>query len=789
MSTMVFEPVQPASASTPNSGTKTVKRPRPVKSCNSCRQRKLRCDRTCPCSQCQKSNRVCKYANEQDGSEGSEPEASPRPAKRVLRIGPQPYADGAPMTATVIPVQAPNGTDYRSTSASSTLMEQFGARLERLERMVLPKPPPPLDWSSSRHHHHHYPHQHGAGGEGGFTPVAAASPGTIRSLSVIGDLRTRFFGQNSTRVLVNLFPEAKEFLFNGTRDEGAREIFVMMQKINWAMQEEHRRALSPITVFIDSMVPVQKRMADILPKRSACDRLLESYLTTSEGLYRVIHIPSFRQEYDSFWQGKVSPDGFLPRLLCMLSVGARFEAESRGMGHDRGDGIHVPTACALVRAWLDSLRGRQLIDMNMLQTEILLLHAQRMIAPRNQEAWTQLGLIVRMAMTMGLHRDPSEFPKLSPFSAEIRRRIWYTIMDMDLHVALACNLPCAVREGEYTCQPPSNIDDEDLLLDMKELPPPRPIDCYTNNQMQAFAASTLPYRLRVAAIINRLDALRDFTEVLECGASLERTLDDINHLFPRSRSLDPRGKYKEWRMRALLDMHVRRPLLSLYRPFALGTGADCPPHIAATYLKSSMTMLTYMDELDPAMPGFADVNYMYHVVLKYDIVQAAFSVCYFIKAATEPSGAAAPVWDAILSQEAASEPVGTPPDGNKVATPWSTMRMGKTVEKSLASLVALVKDSVHDLRDVVALSAVLDSVQGGSPEQKLERMKAGVRGILDACMQALKATPESIATLPMLPSTPSSMDRLQTPDAYLHSQQQFAPTGVPDDFSFWDMEV
>ena len=50
---------------------KSVKRPRPVKSCTECRRRKLKCDRRCPCSQCQRSScRVCTYGSS-NGTGGS----------------------------------------------------------------------------------------------------------------------------------------------------------------------------------------------------------------------------------------------------------------------------------------------------------------------------------------------------------------------------------------------------------------------------------------------------------------------------------------------------------------------------------------------------------------------------------------------------------------------------------------------------------------------------------------------------------------------------------------------
>ena len=521
--------------------------------------------------------------------------------------------------------------------------------------------------------------------------------------------------------------------------ETAKDEFNGLHSIYTTMQEEQRRTLAPMTVFVDSMMPVQKRMADILPKRAVCDRLLQAYIATSEGLYRIIHAPSFRHEYNLYWDGRPCPEGFLPRLLCVMCIGSRFETDSKGFSLDRSDGVHIPTACALVRTWLDSLRGRHLVDMVTLQAEILLLHAQRMIAPRHQNTWTQLGLIARMAMTMGMHRDPSEFPQISPFLGEMRRRLWFTIMDMDLHVALPSSFPSAVKDGEYSCQPPRNLDDAELFPEMKELPPSRPIDHHTDAQMHAYAASTLPLRMRANNVLSRLETVRDYSEIIDIGTKLERALDDVNCLFPRNQSLGAENCYQVWRNRALLDMHVRRPLLALYRPFALG-GVDCPAHISSVYLKSSMTMLTYMDELDPKTPGFDNVTHMYHVVMKHDIFQAAFSVCYFIHRSQAARSASTPT--APWLRSLTPEPPGRPVVGaGEDVLIWSKSGMTRAVKRFLDVMIGLATDASTDLKDVMALAVVLASVQPAvTPEERTERIRAELRRILDGYHDTLKSS-------------------------------------------------
>lgn len=165
---------------------RSVKRPRPVKSCTECRKRKLRCDRLCPCSQCQKSHRVCKYAAEHDSSIMSDSDGEgadlSRPAKRNCLAPDQ-------------GIMRTNSTDQSmSTSvtrngelASLSVVEDLATRLERLERQFLVRSPAGTEASGTR------------------SQRAVASPVTIRGLTIKeGAARTRFFGQNSPRVMLNL---------------------------------------------------------------------------------------------------------------------------------------------------------------------------------------------------------------------------------------------------------------------------------------------------------------------------------------------------------------------------------------------------------------------------------------------------------------------------------------------------------------------------------------------------------------------------------------------------------
>ena len=172
---------QQANESQLQSQSRSVKRPRPVKSCTECRKRKLKCSRLCPCSQCQKSGRICRYAADNDSgnlSDGSDMETADtsRFLKRNWPLG----ESGVGGTAGGELTPGRNGDP-----SGRALLEELTGRMEKLERHLLGTQPRERDW--------------------GAPETIAAYPETIRGLTIKeGAMRTRFFGQSSSRVLLNL---------------------------------------------------------------------------------------------------------------------------------------------------------------------------------------------------------------------------------------------------------------------------------------------------------------------------------------------------------------------------------------------------------------------------------------------------------------------------------------------------------------------------------------------------------------------------------------------------------
>ncbi|PFH55575.1 hypothetical protein XA68_18025 [Ophiocordyceps unilateralis] len=635
----------------------------------------------------------------------------------------RPFKRNCPSISSGAAINATSDIAHAATRSGDSpkppFLEELWLRMDRLEKYVRARSPG-TDVSGGR--------------------AIAAPPNTTRAVSVkAGAQQTRFFGQNSTRVLMNLFDDAKAFLDPQQGPLTNSDLLHDLGTLHRSLQDTLRDALTPITVFVDSMMPVQKRMTDILPSKAVCDRMVASYFEVAETIFRIVHKPTFFDEYDLYWEGKLQSESFLPQLLAMVSIASRFETKSKGLGRERGEGVHIPTACALVRTWLDGLKGKQLVRLDTLRVEVLLLHARRMMTPRAEDLWTQLGSVVRMAMTMGMHRDPLECePRMTVFVGELRRRLWFTIVDTDVLMSLACSLPSLIRDGDFSCRPPRNLNDSDLFPAMEELPPSKPMDQTTDNQMQVYSAVTLATRMRVPPIVNRLDALRDYQEVVEVGAKLERLIDDINFVLPRHSLSNDSQKSREWRSRVVLDMHVRRPLLALYRPLAMGV-PDVPPQIMRAYLRSSMVILKYLDELDPHLAHFQDIVEMYHQVLKREIIQAAMSVCFYIQSAVRPNSEGFVVGRQALRMSPNGSD-GYPSDRAEELVLWSPGRLINTVQNTVNLLVAHMSGS--DTKDVVLLTLVLETVKSAEP--KAQEVVRELHRLLEACLKATGLTREKL---------------------------------------------
>jgi Fungal specific transcription factor domain len=109
--------------------------------------------------------------------------------------------------------------------------------------------------------------------------------------------------------------------------------------------------------------------------------------------------------------------------------------------------------------------------------EALLLYAQcKYISKLDQmeESGALLGVIVRVAMRMGYHRDAKHLSGISAFDGEMRRRTWAVIRQLDILGSFQMGLPNFIQSNFCDTDIPRNLMDNDFDDQTMQLPPSRP---------------------------------------------------------------------------------------------------------------------------------------------------------------------------------------------------------------------------------------------------------------------------------------------------------------------------
>jgi len=254
-----------------------------------------------------------------------------------------------------------------------------------------------------------------------------------------------------------------------------------------SIMKEFRQYQHVVTKRKDLTTSHPEDMRSLLPERSLCDDLIRSYFQGFEKVYRILHQGDFLISYDTFW-GDTTPSfgDFLSQLLLVLVLGDSTLDQSR---------LCNPSAILYhVEAWLNSLPSKRSSEISVLQIHCLILLAQQNGPTPDEKKWNAASNLARIAFLGGLHLDPSQFHSLTIYHAELRRRLWYTIMEFDIQMSIVMGVPPTIRCGDFNCRVPANIDDVNISENTTHIIS-QPLTILTDTYHQVVLANTVNTRL------------------------------------------------------------------------------------------------------------------------------------------------------------------------------------------------------------------------------------------------------------------------------------------------------
>ncbi|KAI6784424.1 putative transcriptional regulatory protein-like protein [Emericellopsis cladophorae] len=223
----------------------------------------------------------------------------------------------------------------------------------------------------------------------------------------------------------------------------------------------------------------------VLPSRTDVDKLISAYLNAKFMSIPFIHPGQFRRQYDKFWADPTSISMcWISILFSIMSCGIKItlvKTISLSSGPESRDAslyMNMAAKCLVTGQYLKGSPH---------SVEALIAHVHsRHIHGQDSDAtlWTMFGTVVRMAQRHGYHREAHKVSaKISLFEAEMRRRVWFTIMSYDLLWSIQQGMPPMIHEDTCDTALPLNMADEDFDENSMKLVPrpatePLPILAY-----------------------------------------------------------------------------------------------------------------------------------------------------------------------------------------------------------------------------------------------------------------------------------------------------------------------
>ncbi|KAI9705774.1 MAG: hypothetical protein M1820_005022 [Bogoriella megaspora] len=510
--------------------TSAPKRKRKAFSCYDCRRRKLKCDREHPaCSRCIKAGHAdtCRYGSGPLDDEGEDDEENPSPDGNQNRtFGLPPPNRPAVGHTNPRPDKSSNGTTDRSTASKRI------ALLEHRLAMIEGKPSGPTPTMGRLEHP---------------IPVIAASNSDFSSKpttdtaarEILGMVRpgqnepepmvfrkkgfkTQFFGASHPGAMLVFFPEVRRFMKEAI---GKYPALPRLRADFKALKAKHKSAKnsSPLSTEVSDLIA-------LLPRQDTVRYLLDRFFATFGMTYHVLHGPSFWQEYDEFWkdpnQGR--PGYIVTMLLAIAAVRCAVVQEPVNYIVDssipRVEAMRWTQVC---EAWMDK-QSRKHLNLTIFQCRCLWLLSKRMNGFKNKEAWTHAGMVLRFAMSAGFHREPGMLrDTTSVFDQEMRRRLWATIVELELQASLDKGMPSALGGFSFDCAAPANLKDEDLNENTKFPISSEPCEILTPSSFLHASQRSLTLRIGLTAEINDLGAQIRFEDVLRYDESIRHELEEI----------------------------------------------------------------------------------------------------------------------------------------------------------------------------------------------------------------------------------------------------------------------
>ncbi|KAL2845926.1 hypothetical protein BJY01DRAFT_213775 [Aspergillus pseudoustus] len=538
-----------------SASSKVKKRSRIPLSCEFCRARKLKCNREKPCQNCivRGEQNSCAF-------------------RGVAHSGPS---------------LSPNNINHVRT-------DPMRQRIEHLENIVkgliAQRDSPPETTVSSFESSEPNP------GYGGIPNCALA--GT----TVIDGAQSVFKATDDWHDVLNEVNELKR-LWDEFQEEPENESYQLSNTVDGT------------SLLFSQVQPVD--IAEIiasLPPKPEIDKLLQwffDYDSFPLSIPPILHQPTFMREYNGHWKDPSQTSmiwiGLLFSILGITMLASQFDEspEYQGISESRFELYRLRTAQSLLMGDLakclpytvETLRFNATAELNRKDDN-------------SRGLWIMAGVIVRVAVNMGYHRDPSHTPGLSALQTEYRRRLWLSVTNMDEVASFLSGFPRMVPSIHADSKEPRNLHEWELTDDTTTLPISRPLS-ETTPATYLIAKSRLFRGLGNIVDLHNSPKSRSYSSVLDVDKYLQKAYSNLPLQLRVDACTADRNSFTKQSDYSSLQLMLmyHHGLITLHRPHIPRNGDNPPGNISRSRcLNAALALLGYQRLLQPHWYTFSQTR-------------------------------------------------------------------------------------------------------------------------------------------------------------------------------------
>ncbi|KAL1986541.1 hypothetical protein VTN96DRAFT_6119 [Rasamsonia emersonii] len=420
-----------------NASTRIRRRNRMITSCLECRRRKLKCDRTHPCSNCSKATRDCVFLapsldsaarlkltelKERMGSleRSLEEEVAGRRSQKASGAKEEPSSDAS--FATAEPLSSQSIPDDEKNLEPTLMATQDAVYEDEADDDVVD-----------------------LGFQLGKMRLTDRLGGFFRP-RLADELATSLDGDNADKNPSNA-PDSSSGTSASFLNPGPTFIAPRSDMLFGLSNHDHA-------------------LLDFLPTKAAADKLMQHYWEAVHPVARIVHRPSFEKRYEQFWEDvthgiepkpSIQAVVFAALFTAVVSMPQQTVLDDFGVSQQElVENFRLGTETALGKAHI--LRTTKI---ETLQAFVMYLEIPMCRDAISRAHSAMVGAAIRLAECMGLHRDPTEYNH-PPVETHVRRLIWYQLCFLDIRTAEVQGPRPFIRREDYTTQFPLNLDDAAL---------------------------------------------------------------------------------------------------------------------------------------------------------------------------------------------------------------------------------------------------------------------------------------------------------------------------------------